>query len=108
MLHDLSWQGQPVVTHVAARRFHCLNTLCARRTFGERLTDVTPCSGRRTGRLRDLQHHLGPALGGKAEARLAIRTSVPANPDTLLRLASARRSAAVVQAPRVRGIDDWA
>ena len=24
MLHDLPWQGRPVVIHVAARQFHCL------------------------------------------------------------------------------------
>ena len=108
VLHDLPWQGRPVVIHVAARRFHCLNRLCARRTFAERLTDVTHRSGRRTGRLRDLQHHLGLALGGEAGARLAIRISAPTSPDTLLRLASTRRSADVVRAPRVLGIDDWA
>ncbi len=108
VLHDLPWQGRPVVIHVAARRFHCLNRLCARRTFAERLTEVTHCSGRWTGRLRDLQHHLGLALGGEAGACLAIRISAPTSPDTLLRLASTRRSAEVVRAPRVLGIDDWA
>ncbi len=97
-----------MVIHVAARRFHCLNPLCARRTFAERLTDVTHRSGRRTGRLRDLQHHLGLALGGEAGARLAIRISAPTSADTLLRLASAHRSAEVVPTPRVLGIDDWA
>ena len=94
-----------MVIHVAARRFHCLNPLCARRTFAERLTDVTHRSGRRTGRLRDLQHHLGLALGGEAGARLAIRISAPTSADTLLRLASAHRSAEVVPTPRVLGID---
>ncbi|MGI4952489.1 MAG: ISL3 family transposase [Janthinobacterium lividum] len=108
VLHDLPWQGRPVVIHVAARRFHCLSRFCARRTFAERLTDVTHCSGRRTGRLRDLQRHLGLALGGEAGARLAVRISAPTSPDTLLRLASARRSAEVMPTPRVLGIDDWA
>lgn len=108
VLHDLPWQGRPVVIHVAARRFRCLNPLCARRTFAERLADVTHRSGRRTGRLRDLQHHLGLALGGEAGARLAIRISAPTSPDTLLRLASACRSTRAMPTPRVLGIDDWA
>ena len=108
VLHDLPWQGRPVVIHVAARRFHCLNPLCARRTFAERLNGVTHCSGRRTGRLRDLQRHLGLALGGEAGTRLAIRISAPTSPDTLLRLAMARRSADVMPTPRVLGVDDWA
>ena len=59
-------------------------------------------------RLRDLQHHLGLALGGEAGARLAIRISAPTSPDTLLRLATARRSAEVVPTPHVLGIDAWA
>lgn len=94
--------------HVTARRFHCFNRLCARRTFAERLTDVTFLSGRRTEWLRDLQYHLGLALGGEAGARLAVRISAPTSPDTLLRLASARRSNGRVPTPRVLGIDDWA
>jgi transposase len=108
VLHDLPWQGRPVTIHVAARRFHCPNRHCARRTFAERLADVPHAFGRRTGRLRDLQHHLGLALGGEAGARLATRISAPTSPDTLLRLASARRPTAMVPVPRVLGIDDWA
>lgn len=108
VLHDLPWQGRPVTIHVAARRFHCINRRCARRTFAERLPEVTHLSGRRTDRLRDLQHHLGLALGGEAGARLAVRIFVPTSPDTLLRLASARRTTSIVLTPRVLGIDDWA
>jgi transposase len=108
LLHDLPWQGRPVTIRVAARRFHCLNRSCTRRTFAERLTDVASLSGRRTGRLRDLQHTLGLALGGEAGARLAARISVPTSPDTLLRLASARRHSEIAPTPRVLGIDDWA
>jgi transposase len=108
VLHDLPWQGRPVAIYVAARRFRCLNPHCTRRTFAERLTDVTRLSGRRTGRLRGLQHHLGLSLGGEAGARLAARISVPTSPDTLLRLASAQRPGETMLTPRVLGIDDWA
>jgi transposase len=102
LLHDLPWQGRPVTIHVAARRFHCLNRRCGRRTFAERLTEVARLSSRRTGRLRDLQYHLGLALGGEAGARLAARIAAPTSPDTLLRLAEE------VPVPSVLGIDDWA
>jgi hypothetical protein len=71
VLHDLPWQERPVTIHVAARRFHCSN----RRTFAERLMDVPHPFGRRTGRLRDLQHQIGLALGGEAGARMAARIS---------------------------------
>jgi transposase len=97
-----------VTIQVAARRFHCSNHRCARRTFAERLADVPHPFGRRTGRLRDLQHQLGLALGGEAGARLAARISAPTSPDTLLRLASARRPNEMVPVPRVLGVDDWA
>ena len=93
---------------VTARRFHCPNRRCARQTFAERLTDVACPSGRRTRRLRDLQHYLGLALGGEAGARLATRISAPTSPDTLLRLAVACHPLQRPPAPRVLGIDDWA
>jgi transposase len=107
-LRDLPWQGRPVTIEIAARRFHCLNRGCGRRTFAEPLTEVASRSGRRTGRLRELQRHLGLALGGEAGARLAARIAVPTSPDTLLRLASARSNTERVATPRVLGIDDWA
>ena len=108
LLHDLPWQGRPVAIRVAARRFYCVNRHCSRRTFSERLTDVARLAGRRTVRLRDLQHCLGLALGGEAGARLAAQISAPTSPDTLLRLASARRPSEIAPTPRVLGIDDWA
>jgi transposase len=58
---------------IRARRFRCLNPICARQTFAERLEGTAPVAARRTGRLGDLQQHLGLALGGEAGARLAQR-----------------------------------
>ncbi len=107
-LQDLPWQGRPVVILLAARRFYCVNDGCRRLTFAERLADVACLSGRRTIRLRDLQHQLGLALGGEAGARLATRIAVPTSPDTLLRLTTASLSIRPVAAPRVLGVDDWA
>lgn len=107
-LHDLPWQGRPVMILVTARRFYCVNGDCLRLTFVERLADVAGLFGRRTVRLRDLQHQLGLALGGEAGARLATRIAVPTSPDTLLRLTTAARSIKPIAAPRVLGVDDWA
>ena len=97
-----------MVIVVTARRFYCFNEDCLRLTFAERLADVTRLFGRRTVRLRDLQHQLGLALGGEAGARLATRIAVPTSPDTLLRLTTAAQSIGPVAAPRVLGVDDWA
>jgi transposase len=37
VLRDLPWQGRPAKIRVTARRFRCLNSACARKTFAERL-----------------------------------------------------------------------
>ncbi len=109
VLRDLPWQGRPATIRVTARRFRCLNTACARKTFAERLGSVATASARRTARLGDLQRHVAFALGGEAAARLADRLAIPASPDTLLRMA-ARPAAAEAPPPtrKVLGVDDWA
>ena len=109
VLRDLPWQGHPGTIRVTARRFRCLNSACARKTFAEHLGSVATASARRTTRLGDLQRHVAFALGGEAAARLAERLAIPASPDTLLRMAS---RPVVADAPppttRVLGVDDWA
>ena len=83
-LHDLPWQGRPVILRLRARRFHCPNPACSRRTFTERIGHVAAVAGRRTGRLADLQRQVALATGGEAGSRLAGRLAMPASPDTLL------------------------
>lgn len=107
-LCDLPWQGRRVTISVAARRFRCVDLSCTRLTFAERFGDVARSSGRRTGRLHELQRYLGLALGGEAGARLAARLATPTSPDTLLRLASSAAPPVPKATPRVVGIDDWA
>jgi transposase len=109
VLDDLPWQGRPVSLRIRARRFRCANVACARQTFAERLEGTAPVAARRTGRLGDLQQHLGVALGGEAGARLAHRLAIPASPDTLLRMARRTgRAQEVGPAVRVLGVDDFA
>jgi transposase len=67
-------------------------------------SNILPMS-RRTGRLGEIQRHLGLALGGRAGARLAERLAMPASGDTLLRLVRRPEDPAVVRAV---SIDDWA
>ena len=88
VLHDLPWQGRSATIRVTARRFRCLNSACARKTFAERLGLVAPASLRRTARLGDLQRHVAFALGGEAAATLTERLTIPTCPDTLLRMAA--------------------
>jgi transposase len=106
-LHDLPWQGRPVILRLRARRFHCPNPACSRRTFTERVGHVAGVAARRTGRLADLQRQVALATGGETGSRLASRLAMPASPDTLLRLVS-RTEPAPRPTPRVLGVDDWA
>jgi transposase len=106
-LSDLPWQGCPVSLRVRLRRLRCLNPACSRLTFSQTLPEVARPHARRSERLRDVQRHLGLALGGEPAARLARRLAMPTSPDTLLRLV---RSAPVPPrpSPRVIGLDEWA
>jgi len=107
-LHDLPWQGRPVMLRVHLRRFRCLNSACPRQTFVEPLTDAARPSARRTERLATLQGHLGLALGGEAGARLAEKLAMPISADTLLRLIGQAGDQAIPRpTPRVLAVDDW-
>ncbi|WP_165982909.1 ISL3 family transposase [Dankookia rubra] len=109
ILNDLPWQGQPVRLRVQARRFRCVEPECPRLTFAERLANSAPPAARRTGRLDDLQRHLGLAAGGEVGSRLAARLAMPVSADTLLRMA--RRTGAAPQSRslvRVLAVDEWA
>jgi transposase len=106
-LSDLPWQGRPVSLRVRLRRLRCLNPACSRRTFSQSLPAVARPHARRSERLRDVQRHLGLALGGEPAARLAQRLAMPASPDTLLRLVRAG-PIPPRPSPRVVGLDEWA
>ena len=109
LLGDLPWQGRPALLRVQARRFRCLDPLCFRRTFAERLPGVALLAARRTERLGSLQGCLGLALGGEAGQRLAERLAMPASADTLLRVTrQACNDNEPPPTPRVLAVDDWA
>jgi len=105
LLGDLPWQGRPVLLHVQARRFRCLDLSCYRQTFAKRLPGVASAAGRRTERLGSLQGCLGLAFGGEAGQRLAM----PISADTLLRVTrKAGNDDEPPLTPRVLAVDDWA
>ncbi|WP_043343786.1 ISL3 family transposase [Belnapia moabensis] len=109
ILNDLPWQGQPVRLRVQARRFRCLQPECRRLTFAEPLADTALPAARRTGRLDDLQRHLGLAAGGEVGSRLAARLAIPVSADTLLRMARRTGAAPQPRPPvRVLAVDEWA
>jgi transposase len=82
--------------------------LCRRQLFAERFGGgaLAPLA-RRTGRLDDIVHQLGLALGGRPAASFAARLMTPVSNDTLLRVV--RRRARLPTNPlAVIGIDDFA
>ena len=63
---------------------------------------------RRTGRLADIQRHIGLALGGEAGSRLVRRLTMPVGATTLPGMLRRGTPESPAQAPRVLGVDDWA
>src|SRR3954470_17781590 len=107
-LADLPWQGHIVALRVQARRFRCPTQGCQRRIFAERLPEVAVPRARRTGRLAEIQRHIGLALGGEAGSRLARRLTMPVGATTLLDMLRRGAPETPAQAPRILGVDDWA
>jgi transposase len=62
---------------------------------------------RRTGRLEEVVHHLGLAMGGRPGAGFAQRLMLPVSNDTLLRVVR-RRASPRTDPLAVIGVDDWA
>lgn len=105
---DLPIAGRSVHLVAFVRRFRCRAVRCAQVIFAERFAAgiLTPWA-RRTGRLEELVHHLGLALGGRPAASFARRLMLPVSNDTLLRVVR-RRGTPAAPPPNIIGIDDWA
>ncbi|WP_163782469.1 ISL3 family transposase [Myxococcus vastator] len=104
---DLPAAGRSVQLQLHVRRFFCRNTMCARRTFAERLPGLLAPRARRTRRLATAQRAVGMTAGAEAGARLLPPLAMPTSPDTLLRLMH-RAPLPALPTPRVLGVDDWA
>ncbi len=105
---DLPCAGRHVRLQLVVRRFLCGVSSCPRQVFAERFdTAVLAERARRTGRLEQIVHHLGLALGGRPGADFAQRLMLPVSNDTLLRVVR-RRAQPRTEPLTVIGIDDWA
>ena len=88
---DLPCAGRSVRLRLLVRRFLCGVSGCRRQVFAERFgSAVLPERARRTGRLEEIVHHLGLALGGRPGAGFAQRLMMPVSNDTLLRVVRRR------------------
>ena len=104
---DLPCAGRRVRLRLLVRRFRCI-PVCPRQVFAERFgMTVLAERARRTGRLEEIVHHLGLAMGGRPGAAFAQRLMLPVSNDTLLRVVH-RRTLPRTEPLTVVGIDDWA
>ncbi|SUA47436.1 Transposase and inactivated derivatives [Nocardia africana] len=92
---------------LVVRRFICVNTDCAARTFAEQVDGLTRKWSRRTNQLTSMLTNIGLSLAGRAGARLAGQLGLPTSRDTLLRLVRAVPDPPVGMV-RVLGVDDFA
>ncbi|MEZ0069293.1 transposase [Streptacidiphilus sp. MAP12-20] len=107
-LADLAVAGRQVVIYLAVQRFVCPEPECGRRTFVEQVDGLTEPFARRTSSLRCALEKIALALAGRPAARLAAHLSVPASPNSLLRLVRRLPDKQATAAPRVLGVDDFA
>lgn len=74
---DLPWHDVAVRLELKTRKFRCLNALCSRKVFCERLPKVAAAYARKTVRLNSAMTLIAFALGGEAGARTAAGLNIP-------------------------------
>lgn len=105
-LTDLPWADYNITLQLRVRSLFCINALCKRRIFTERLTSVTTPWARRTLRLTQQLSAIGLAIGGASGARLSQLLGVTACRNTLLQLVRSIPLPLVVT-PSILGVDDF-
>ncbi|AFY47346.1 transposase family protein [Nostoc sp. PCC 7524] len=105
-LADLPWADYSITLQLRVRKFFCLNKLCKRRIFAERLTNVTAPWARRTLRLAQRLSAIGLANGGAAGVRLSQDLGIKVSRNTLLNLVRSIPLPPIVT-PHTLGVDDF-
>jgi transposase len=105
---ELPVGGRRVTIHLQVRRFVCLKTECAQRTFAEQVPGLTARHARKSVALRRQLQTIAVALAGRPGARLAARSAITVSRSTLLRLLRAIQAPEAQAGPRVLGVDDFA
>src|ERR1051326_7115535 len=104
---DLPSGGCQVVLRLSVRKFYCLNLVCTRQIFTERLPGLVQPWAHRTTRLLTALRTIGFTTSGEAGARLAPKLGMAVSPSTLLRHMKATPLPTVGIITKV-GIDDFA
>jgi transposase len=104
---DLAWSQMPVVLHIHAKRFFCLNDQCPKRTFAERFPGYVDWYARRTKRVVEKQEQLGIRVCARTAEALLELDQMGISDTTLNRLIRSLPDPEP-QAIEVLGVDDWA
>jgi transposase len=106
LLADFPWADYSITLQLRVRKFFCINTLCKRRIFTERLTNVTAPWARRTLRLAQRLSAIALANGGAAGVRLSEQLGIKVSRNTLLNLVRSIPLPPIVT-PHTLGVDDF-
>ena len=106
LLADLPWADYSITLQLRVRKFFCINSLCKRRIFTERLTNVTAPWARKTLRLAQRLSVIGLANGGAAGERLLQQWGIKVSRNTLLNLVRSIPLPPIVT-PHTLGVDDF-
>jgi transposase len=107
-VRDLPLGGRPVLIHLTVRRFVCTNVACKKITFAGQADGLTKRYQRWSVPLAGLLCQVALELAGRAGTRLARALGVAVHRGTLLRLVIDLPEPAVLSAPEVLGVDDFA
>jgi transposase len=106
LLADLPWADYSITLQLRVRKFFCINSLCKRRIFTERLTNVTAPRARKTLRLAQRLSVIGLGNGGAAGERLLQQWGIKVSRNTLLNLVRSIPLPPIVT-PHTLGVDDF-
>ena len=104
-LTDLPWADYSITLQLQVRKFFCINALCKRRIFTERLGGVIAPWARKTLRLAEKLTAIGLALGGNAGVHLSQNLGFVVSRNTLLQMVR-RIPLPQVITPETLGVDD--
>jgi transposase len=106
-LTDLPWADYSITLQLQVQKFFCINALCKRRIFTERLGSVIAPWARKTKRLTEKLTAISLALGGNAGVRLSQNLGFVVSRNTLLQMVRRIPLPSVIT-PATLGVDDFA
>ena len=106
-LKDLPCGELRVSIVLEVQRYFCKNPGCSRKTFSERIPELTQPYARQTNRLRGIVELFGLLVGASMSKELLGQVHIPVSMWSILRLLR-KIETKERPTPRILGVDDWA